>query len=41
MDYAPEHHSEPLSFDKLTARWIADHQRRTKTSKTERKTRHS
>jgi hypothetical protein len=43
MDYAPEHYSEAQldELDKLTARWIADHSRRTKTSKTQRKTRHS
>jgi hypothetical protein len=28
-------------LDKLTARWITDHSRRTKTSKPQRKTRHS
>jgi len=35
MDYAPEHYSEAQleELDRLTARWIADHMRRAKTSK--------
>jgi hypothetical protein len=43
MDYAPEHYSQPQlhELDRLTARWIADHLRRAKTSKKRRKTRHS
>jgi hypothetical protein len=40
MDYAPEHYSE-AQLDELSARWIADHLRRAKTSKTRRRTRHS
>jgi hypothetical protein len=43
MDYAPEQYSQAQldELDKLTARWIADHLRHAKTSKTRRKTRHS
>jgi len=43
MDYAPEHYSTAQfdEFDRLTAQWIADHLRRAKTTKTQRRTRHS
>jgi hypothetical protein len=43
MDYAPEHYSAAQfdELDRLTARWIADHLRRTNTTKTQRRTRHS
>jgi hypothetical protein len=43
MGYAPEHYS-PAQFDeldRLTARWIADHSRRPKTTKGQPRTRHS
>jgi hypothetical protein len=35
MDYAPEHYSQAQldELDRFTARWIADHARRAKTSK--------
>jgi hypothetical protein len=40
MDYAPEHYSKAQldELDRLTARWIADH---AKTTKSQRRTRHS
>ena len=43
MDYAPEHYSKAQldELDRLTARWIADHSRRAKTTKSQRRTRHS
>lgn len=43
MDYAPEHYSQAQldELDRLTARWIADHARRGKSSKKRRRTRHS
>ena len=43
MDYAPEHYSTAQfdELDRLTAQWIADHLRRAKTTKTQRRTRHS
>jgi len=43
MDYAPEHYSKAQldELDRLTARWIADHSRRAKTTKRQRRTRHS
>jgi hypothetical protein len=43
MDYAPEHYSTAQfdELDRLTARWIADHLRRAKTTKTQCRTRHS
>jgi hypothetical protein len=43
MDYAPEHYSKAQldELDRLTARWIADHSRRGKTAKSQRRTRHS
>jgi hypothetical protein len=43
MDYDLEHysHAQLDELDKLTARWIADHIRRAKSSKTQGRTRHS
>ena len=43
MDYAPEHYSTAQfdELDRLTARWIADHLRRAKTTKKQCRTRHS
>ena len=43
MDYAPEHYSTAQldELDRLTARWIADHSRRGKTTKRQPRTRHS
>ena len=43
MDYAPEHYSTAQldELDSLTARWIADHSRRRKTTKSQSRTRHS
>jgi len=43
IDYAPEHYSKAQrdELDKLTARWIADHFRRAKTTKRQSRTRHS
>ena len=43
MDYAPEHYSKAQldELDRLSARRIADHSRRTKTTKSQRRTRHS
>jgi hypothetical protein len=43
MDYAPEHYSKAQldELDGLTARWIADHFRRAKRTKRQRRTRHS
>src|ERR1700732_1871613 len=43
MDYAPEHYSKAQldELDRLTARWIADHFRRAKRTKRQRRTRHS
>jgi hypothetical protein len=43
MDYAPEQHSQAQldELDRLTARWIADHMRRAKTSKRQGRTCHS
>jgi len=43
MDYAPEHYSKAQldELDTLTARWIADHFRRAKTTNRQRRTRHS
>jgi len=43
MDYAPEHYSTAQfdELDRLTARWIADHLRHAKTTKTQCRTRHS
>jgi hypothetical protein len=43
MDYAPEHYSQAQldELDRLTAQWVADHLRRAKTSKKQRKTSHS
>jgi hypothetical protein len=43
MDYAPEHYSKAQldELDRLTARWIADYFRCAKTTKSQRRTRHS
>jgi glycerol-3-phosphate cytidylyltransferase-like family protein len=43
MDYAPEHYSKAQldELDRLTARWIADHFRRAKRTKRQRRTRRS
>jgi hypothetical protein len=43
MDYAPQHYSEEQldELDKLTAQWIADHSRRSKTAKRQSRTRRS
>jgi hypothetical protein len=43
VDYAPEHYSQTQldELDRLTARWIADHLRRAKTSKRQGRTHHS
>jgi hypothetical protein len=43
MDYAPEHYSKAQldELDRLTARWIADHFRRGRTTKKQSRTRHS
>ena len=43
MDYAPGHYSKAQldELDTLTARWIADHFRRAKTTNRQRRTRHS
>jgi len=43
MDYAPEHYPTAQfdELDRLTAQWIADHLRSAKTTKTQRRTRHS
>src|SRR6202035_1299161 len=43
IDYAPEHYSKAQldELDRLTARWIADHFRRGRTTKRQIRTRHS
>ena len=43
MVFAPEHYTPAQldQLDRLTARWIADHERRAKAPKKKRKTRHS
>ena len=43
IDHAPEHYSKAQldELDRLTARWIADHFRRAKRTKRQRRTRHS
>jgi hypothetical protein len=43
LDYAPEHYSKEQlhQLDRLIAQWIADHSRAAKTTKRQRRTRHS
>jgi hypothetical protein len=43
MDYVPEHYSKEQldELDRLTAQWIADHSRNSKTTKSQSRTRHS
>ena len=43
MGYDPESYSKAQldELDKLTERWVADHRRKAKTSKKQKRTRHS
>jgi hypothetical protein len=43
MDYAPQYDSQAQldELDSLTVQWIADHMRRAKVSKKQRKSHHS
>jgi hypothetical protein len=43
MGYDPENYSQAQldELDKLTERWVADHRRKAKTSKKQKRTRHS